>query len=223
MSVDALSGGLVVSIQPPASSHLDKPERIALMAEAAVACGAAGVRIAGPPAIAATRARIAAPIVGIAKREIEGFELYITPSIEDVEQVLGAGATIVATDATNRPRPDGSSLEDAVRLIHQRGALAMADCATLDDARSAVTAGADICATTLCGYTEATRGTPLPAFGLVRDIVALGVFTVCEGGISTPADVRRAFGSGANAIVVGAALDFERLVHRFVEATPARE
>ena len=39
----------------------------------------------------------------------------------------------------------------------------MADCATAEDVRRAAEAQADIVATTLCGYTEETRGTALPA------------------------------------------------------------
>src|SRR5262249_41370644 len=148
----------------------------------AVANGAVGVRIDGAERIRATRRRTGVPIVGIAKRRVAGFEPYITPGLADIAPLVDAGADVIALDATARARPDGSTLAEAVRAIHRLGALAMADCATTLEAARAAEAGADILATTLCGYTPETLGTPLPAFELVRMIGPLG-FTICEGGV----------------------------------------
>lgn len=221
MTLDALRG-LIVSIQPPAGSALDEPAIIAAIAACALANGAVGVRIEGAERIAAVRARLPhAPIVGLIKRAVPGFEPYITASMSDVESVLGAGATIVACDATARPRPDGSTFADAVGAIHRRGATAFADCAQLQDARAARAAGADVLSTTLCGYTAETRAEVLPALGLTSDIAMLGGFTVCEGGIASPAQAADAFAAGAQAVVVGTALtNLDILVRRFAEAAP---
>ena len=94
-----------------------------------------------------------------------------------------------------------------------RGALAMADCAEPGDVARA--------AATLCGYTDATRGTALPALALVRACAACGAFAICEGGIGSPDDVRAAFAAGADAVVVGTALtNLDVLVRRFASATP---
>ena len=219
MNADALQG-LIVSIQPPADSALNNPDIVAAMAACAVANGASGVRIEGVEHIAAVRKRLPnAPIVGLIKHVAQGFEPYITASLADVERVLEAGATLVAADATARARSDASSFADAVALMHRRGALAFADCAQFDDARRALTAGADILATTLCGYTAETRGTPLPALSLVKSIATLRAFTVCEGGVGSPADTAAAREAGADAVVVGTALtNLDVLVRRFAEA-----
>ena len=82
----------------------------------------------------------------------------------------------------------------------------MADCADIADARSARDFGCEIVATTLCGYTAATSGASLPALALCAQIAALGVFTICEGGIGSPAALAAAQGAGADAMVVGTAL-----------------
>lgn len=223
MSLGALRGGLIVSVQPPAGSALDTLEIVAALAAAALANGAVGLRLEGAERIAAVRSRTQAPIIGIVKRTVSGFEPYITASLADVESVLDAGASVVAADATARPRPDGSTFEAAVRAIHRRGALAMADCATFEDAAGAAAAGADILATTLCGYTPQTRGTALPALELVAAIKPLGKFTVCEGGIGSPEAAARAFDAGADAIVVGTAItNVDALVRRFADALPRR-
>jgi N-acylglucosamine-6-phosphate 2-epimerase len=219
MTLDALRG-LIVSIQPPHGSALDEPAIVAAMAACALANGAVGVRIEGVERIAAVRARLPkAPMVGLIKRAVPGFEPYITGSLSDVESALAAGASIVAVDATSRSRSDGSTFADAVAMLHARGTFAFADCAQLRDARAALASGADMLATTLCGYTSETRSEELPALGLVSAIKTLGGFTVCEGGIASPGQAADAFAAGADAVVVGTALtNLDVLVRRYAEA-----
>jgi N-acylglucosamine-6-phosphate 2-epimerase len=219
--LDALRGALIVSVQAETDSPLNTPETIALLSRVAVANGAAAVRVEGLARIAAVRRAVAVPIVGIVKRAYDGFEPYITASEREVAEVVAAGAEIVAFDATGRPRPDGRDAGGVVASIHARGALAMADCATAGDVANAAAAGAEIVATTLCGYTDQTRGTPLPALELLRACAASGAFAICEGGVASPADVRAAFAAGADAVVVGTAItNVDVLVRRFAAASP---
>ncbi len=112
-------------------------------------------------------------------------------------------ADVVAFDATARTRPGGWTVAAAVAAIGHRGLIAMADCATADELRSAAAAGAAIVATTLCGYTADSRGAVLPAIGLLAAATSGGAFAILEGGIGSPDDVRRAFAAGAGAVVVG--------------------
>jgi N-acylglucosamine-6-phosphate 2-epimerase len=198
--------GLIVSIQPEPASVLSTPETIALLARCAVAAGATGVRIEGTLRIAAVRAAVDVPIVGLIKRSYAGFEPYITPTEDEIDAIVGAGADIVAFDATRRPRPHGHDAAALIAATHARGALAMADCATADDVRSAAAARADIVATTLCGYTSDTKGHTLPAFDVLRAAAATGAFAILEGGVGEPEEVRIAFEAGAAAVVVGTAL-----------------
>ena len=222
--LEAIRGGLIVSVQPVAGSVLDSPETVALLSACAAANGAAGLRIEGPVRIAAVRGRVRLPAIGLLKHAYPGFEPYITASLDDVAAVLDAGAEIVAADATLRPRPDGATFAATVDAVHRRGALVMADCATEEEARAAARAGADILGTTLCGYTAQTQGTPLPAIDLVRRISTLGVFTICEGGIGSPSAAKAAFEAGADAVVVGTAItNLDHLVKSFVDATPRNE
>jgi putative N-acetylmannosamine-6-phosphate epimerase len=215
--LERLKGGLVVSVQARAGSALDDPYVLAAMARAAVDNGAAGVRIQGVENLRAVRARVDVPIVGIIKREYDGFEPYITPTLREVSEILACGVEIVAFDATSRPRPGGLEVQQIVDAIHAGGALAMADCALSADGVSAQAAGADILATTLCGYTKETTGQVLPAFDLVRALRNLEAFVICEGGIHTPEAAAAAIGAGAHAIVVGTAItNTEWLVKSYV-------
>jgi len=215
-----LRGGLIVSVQAEAGSPLNTPEQIALLGRAAVANGAAGLRAEGLGRLGALRRAVSVPIIGIVKRSYPGFAPYITPSDREIAEAIAAGAEIVAFDATARPRPDGRDVAAVIAAIHARGALAMADCAGADDVRAAAAAGAEIVATTLCGYTAETTGTALPALELVRACAASGAFAICEGGVSSPDDVRAAFVAGAHAVVVGTAItNVDALVRRFTAAT----
>lgn len=215
-TLDALRGGLIVSVQAWRGSAIDDPAFIAAMAQAAQEGGAVGLRIEGVADLRAVRARVRLPIVGLIKREYAGFDPYITPGLAEIREVLETGAEIVAFDATGRPRPDGSSVAGAIELIHEAGRLALADCATAGNAASAAAAGADAVATTLCGYTPGTRGHTLPALDVVAEIARLPAFCICEGGIRFPPQVRAALEAGADAVVVGTAItNVDWLVREF--------
>ena len=218
----ALRGGLIVSVQAEADSPLNAPEAIALLGRVAVANGAAGLRVEGLARIGAVRQALSVPLIGIVKRTYPGYGPFITPSEREIAEVVAAGAELVAFDATSRPRPDGRDVAAAIAAIHARGALAMADCASAQDVHAAAAAGADVVATTLCGYTPGTQGTRLPALELVASCAASGAFAICEGGVGSPDDLRAAFAAGAQAVVVGTALtNLDLQVRRFAAAAPA--
>lgn len=198
--------GLIVSVQPEPQSVLNRPETVALLCRCAVANGAVAVRVEGAERIAAVRGAVDVPIVGLVKRTYDGFEPYITPTTREIDEVVAAGAEIVAFDATARPRPDGGDVARAIDAIRRSGAIAMADGATPSDLAAAAAAGAPIVATTLCGYTKETRGRPLPAIDLVRDASRTATFVILEGGVAAPSQVAAAFAAGAAAVVVGTAL-----------------
>ena len=229
--LDELRGGLIVSVQAWPGSAIDDPHVIAAMARAAQEGGAVAVRVQGVANIEAVRARVEVPIVGLIKREYAGFEPYITPTLAEVAEVLGAGAEIVTFDATARPRPGGVELRAIVEAIVAGGGTPMADCSTLTDAKAAVAVGCRMLATTLCGYTEETRGHRLPALDLVAalrqsfdrlrtsaqgDTGGGTCFVVCEGGVHSPSQLREALDAGADAVVVGTAItNVDWLVREF--------
>jgi N-acylglucosamine-6-phosphate 2-epimerase len=218
-----LRGRLIVSVQAEDGSLLGDPETIALLARVAVRNGAAGVRIEGAPRIAAVRSALPdVPIVGIVKRRHAGFAPYITSVTAEVAEVAGAGADLVAFDATARPHAGGATVEELIAEARRLGLASLADCATAEEAEAACRAGADAVATTLAGYTDGTRGRSLPALDVVAAVAGRGTFVVCEGGIAAPADARGAFAAGADAIVVGTAItNVDALVRRFAEAAAA--
>jgi N-acylglucosamine-6-phosphate 2-epimerase len=217
-TLDSLRGGLIVSVQAPRGSALDDPRAIAAMAEAVCEAGAVGLRIQSVAHLRAVRKRVRVPIIGLIKREYPGFEPYITPTLQEVRDILNIGIEIVAFDATGRVRPDGTAIDAFAEAIHASGAIAMGDCATEEDGRRARAAGVEALATTLCGYTEPTRGIALPALDLVRSLATIGGFVICEGGIANPQSGLAALDAGADAIVVGTAITgVARLTRAFAD------
>ena len=175
--LEALRGQLVVSAQAYPGEPMRHPQTMAQVAASAVIGGAAAIRVQGLADIQFTRSAVEVPVIGLFKDGHEG--VFITPTVHHALAVAQSGAHIVALDGTRRERPDGRSLAQTIKAVHElSGALVMADCGSLDDALAAAEAGADLVGTTL----------------------------VAEGRIHTPAQARLALEAGAFAVVVGTAI-----------------
>jgi len=205
--------GLIVSCQAPVTSPLHNPTIIAAMAQASANNGAKAVRIDTPNHIKAVKEKVSVPIIGLWKQIIAESDVYITPQFHHALAVAEAGADIIAMDATQRKRPGGEKLVDIIRGIHQQiGKPVMADVDTFASAKLAIDSGADIVGTTLFGYTEETKNLIPPGWELLKQIVENlkvehpKILVICEGGISSPEEAKKALELGADAVVVGTAI-----------------
>ncbi|MCK2218707.1 putative N-acetylmannosamine-6-phosphate 2-epimerase [Actinomadura sp. ATCC 31491] len=213
-----LRGGLVVSCQAPAGHPLRDPEVIARLAECAVLGGAAGLRVNSAADITAVRRRTGAPVIGLHKVR-HGHRDVITPTAELATELAAAGADMIAVDLTPESPGPGPAL---IEHVHGLGLPVMADVSTLEEGLAAWDAGADVVGTTLSGYTARQLPTPPdPDLGLVEALAARGVRVAAEGRYRTEEQVRRAFGAGAWAVVVGGAItDPIAVTRRLAAATP---
>jgi N-acylglucosamine-6-phosphate 2-epimerase len=199
--------GLVVSCQALEDEPLYGSHHMVAMAMAAKEAGAVGIRAGGMADIRAIKDATGLPLIGLVKKQSEGSEVYITPTLEDALAVHAAGADIVAIDGTGRPRPDGRTLEDTIARLKAAGIPVMADIATFREGMQAAEWGADYISTTLSGYTAETQGTPLPNLDLLERLTAvLRIPVVAEGGICQPEQAAAALGLGAAFVVVGSAI-----------------
>lgn len=182
------------------------PETMAQMAEAVALGGAAGIRAQGLDDIALIHSRVALPQIGLWKAG--SGDVFITPTVQHALAVAKAGAEIVAIDGTRRTRPDGVTLTETIRRIHdETGALVMADVGSVADGIAAADAGADCVGTTLAGYTGERTKTEGPDLELVAELSALlALPLLAEGRIHTPAQAAAARNAGAFAVVVGTAI-----------------
>jgi N-acylglucosamine-6-phosphate 2-epimerase len=203
--------GLIVSVQAPEGSPLRDPEVIAAMADASLRNGARGVRLESPEHIGAVRRRCPdALIIGLWKVTDPDSPVYITPGWREISAVWAAGADVIALDATARTRPQNQDLAGLIsRAKRELGAPLMADIDSLDNGLQAAALGCDWVGTTLFGYTEDTADLKPPGWDLVsqlRQNLPDGVGLICEGGIASADQARRALALGADAVVVGTAI-----------------
>lgn len=211
-------GTLVVSCQAELGNPFFSPELMALMARAAEAGGAGGIRANGAVDVAAIRAVTDLPIIGLNKLgDRDG--VFITPTFESAIGIVEAGADLIALDGTLCPRPDGGQLRQQISRIHDElGVPVLADVDSVEAGIAARADGADLVATTLSGYTN-TQAPSGPDVELVRRLAAeLDCPVIAEGRIRTPEDVRAVRDAGAYAVVVGGAITnpmdiTARLVH----------
>lgn len=217
-------GGLIVSCQARDDNPLRGPAFMRAMALAAVQAGGLGIRAEGAEDIAAIRAALDVPIIGLIKRSDPGWDVYITPDFVAAMAVADAGADVIALDATDRPRQGGPIAELIARIHGELGKSVMADIATLEEARAAEAAGADYIGSTMAGYTASTAHRKSgPDLELLGDLVRhCHRPVIAEGRYDTPALAAEALRRGAYAVVVGTAISNPReIARRFVAAMAA--
>ena len=85
---------------------------------------------------------------------------------------------------------------------------------------AAAVIGFDLIGTTMRGYTEYTKGTALPDFGLMEQLARdCKKPVVAEGGIWTPDQLKKALDSGVWTAVIGGAITRPlEITKRFVAA-----
>ena len=215
---------LIVSCQALPHEPLYGAEIMARMASAAVRGGAAAVRANTPSDIAAIRMAVDVPIIGLWKVDIPGYEVYITPRIQDALAIADAGADVIALDATDRPHPEGTAAEFVQSVKRATGLPVMADIATIAEGIAAHEAGADLISTTMSGYTPQSAARNGPDLELVEALarrIGHERHVIAEGRIATPEMMRAELDAGAFAVVVGGAITRpQQIAERFAAFLP---
>ena len=177
---------------------------------------------AEPRAFGPTRARdveairrsVTVPIIGIQKELQADGQILITPSFEAAEQLVRAGADMIALDCTVRGQRFGA-FERLARIKNELRVPVLADIATVDEANAAFHAGADFLLSTMRGYTDDTAHVKVFEPQFIRDLtVATPLPVIAEGRIDSPALAREAIRSGAFCVVVGSSITRPHLVTR---------
>lgn len=219
--LDKIKGGLIVSCQALASEPLYDSYIMSKMALAAKLGGAVGIRANTVVDIKAIKEKVDLPLIGIIKQEYDDSDVYITPTMKEVDALVETGCEIIAIDATNRLRPNGETLEASFTKVREKypNQLFMADTSCFDEGKKAEELGFDLIGTTMAGYTPYTKGTPLPDFNLMQRYVSeLHTPVIAEGGIWVPEQLKKAIDIGVHSAVVGTAITRPRdITKHFVE------
>lgn len=206
--VEAIKGNLIVSCQALPDEPLHSSFIMGRMARAAKVGGASGIRANTSADIKEIQKEVDLPIIGIVKKDYEDSKVYITPTMDEIDELATTGVDIIALDATSDLRPDGKTLDEFFKQIKEKypDQLLMADCSTVEEALHADELGFDFIGTTLVGYTDQSKGDKIEAndFEILREIIAnVDNKVIAEGNINTPEKAKRVIELGAYSVVVG--------------------
>lgn len=206
--LERLRGHLIVSCQALPEEPLHSSFIMGRMALAAMQGGASGIRANTKEDIAEIRRNVDLPIIGIVKRDYEDSQVYITPTMKEIDELMEVKPEIIAVQAGIELRPEGKTLDEFYREIREKypNQPLMADCSTIEEALHADELGFDFIGTTMVGYTEQSRGDRIEAndFEIIRTILEKVTHPViAEGNINTPEKAKRVIELGCFSVVVG--------------------
>ncbi|MGO1589566.1 N-acetylmannosamine-6-phosphate 2-epimerase [Alkalibacterium gilvum] len=222
--LDNIKSGLVVSCQALEDEPLHSSFIMGRMAVAADQAGALGIRANSKQDILAIKKTTDLPVIGIVKRDYDDSEVFITATMEEINELAESGCDMIALDATDRPRPNGESLGAFINEIRAKypSIPLMADASTVEEVLAAERMGFDCVSTTLMGYTEYSTGDNIADndFERLKEIVSkVSVPVIAEGKIDTPEKAKRCFEIGVHSVVVGSAITRPQLIAKqFVDS-----
>lgn len=207
--LEQIKGKLIVSCQALPEEPLYSSFIMSRMAYAAMKGGASGIRCNTVEDIKEIKKTVDLPLIGIIKAVYENSDVYITPTMKEVDALVKEEVAIIALDATNRKRPDTKDLKEFFTVVRQKypQQLFMADCSCEEEGFIAAELGFDLIGTTMSGYTPYTKGTVLPNCKMIERLAKqCGKPVIAEGGIWVPEQLREVMEAGAFAAVVGSAI-----------------
>ena len=224
--LEKIKNKVIVSVQAMPSEPLYDEVCINALIKSVITGGASGLRVAGARDVKNAKKLTTVPVIGITKpsKIPQNYKelVYITPSVKDADDIIEAGADIIAFDATYRKRGTKENILQIIDFIHSKGRLAMADISTFEEGIINTLLGADIISTTLSGYTTySEKNSSEPDFELVKKLAgAIDIPIILEGRIWSPDEVKKAFEAGAFSVVIGSAITRPQLItRRFVKIT----
>lgn len=222
--VEGLKGKLIVSCQALPHEPLHSSFIMGRMALAAKQGGACGIRANTKEDIAEIQSQVDLPVIGIVKRDYEDSQVYITPTMREIEELMEVKPEIIAVDATIGLRPGGKTIDEFFKEVKTKypDQLLMADCSTIEEALHADELGFDFIGTTMVGYTEQSKHLRIEEndFAIIREILEKAKHPViAEGNINTPEKVKRVIDLGCFSVVVGSIITRPQLITKaFAEA-----
>ena len=218
-----IHNNLIVSCQALEDEPLHSSFIMSKMALAAQMGGAKGIRANSVEDIHAIKNEVDLPIIGIIKKDYMGTDVYITPTMKEVDALVEEGVDIIAMDATIQLRLNDLSLDDFFKAVKEKypHQLFMADCSTVEVAIHADELGFDFIGTTLVGYTPQSQNLKIENndFEIIKEIVKHVKHPVIgEGNIDTPEKVKRVLELGCYSVVVGSIITRPQIItKRFVD------
>ncbi|MDD3185648.1 MAG: N-acetylmannosamine-6-phosphate 2-epimerase [Anaerostipes sp.] len=223
-NIAKLKGKLIVSCQALPQEPLHSSFIMGRMAAAAKEGGAVGIRANTKEDIKEIKSVVDLPVLGIVKRDYPDSDVYITPTMKEVDELMEVAPEIIALQATEETRPNGVTLDEFFAQVKEKypNQLWMADCSTIEEAVHADQLGFDFIGTTLVGYTKQSKGLKIEEndFEIIREIIKQVKHPViAEGNVNTPEKAKRVIELGSFSVVVGSIITRPQVITKgFAEA-----
>ena len=117
--LERLRGHLIVSCQALPEEPLHSSFIMGRMALAAMQGGASGIRANTKEDIKEIRRNVDLPVIGIVKRDYEDSQVYITPTMKEIDELMEVKPEIIAVQAGTELRPEGKTLDEFYREIRE--------------------------------------------------------------------------------------------------------
>ena len=209
--LEMVKGSIIVSCQalPVEPMYCEEMSLMPYFAKAAQQAGSKVIRTSSVRDVVAIKEKTGMPVIGLIKRNYEGFESYITPTMQEIDELVAADSDIIALDCTDLKRGDGKTIPEFLAEIRAKypDIVLMADISTFEEGIRAWKCGVDMVGTTMSGYTPHSPKTEGPNYELVRQLVeALPIPVIAEGRVHQPEQAKKMLELGAHAVVVGGAI-----------------
>ncbi|MDO4662220.1 MAG: N-acetylmannosamine-6-phosphate 2-epimerase [Tissierellia bacterium] len=222
-SIEDAKGKLIVSCQALPDEPLHSSFIMGRMALAAKTAGACGIRANTIEDIKEIKKNVDLPIIGIIKKDYDNSKIYITPTMDEIDKLVEEGVDVIATDATDRKRPNHNNLKEFYDDIRKKypDIKLMADCSTIQEALHADELGFDFIGTTMVGYTKESEGLKIEEndFQIIRELLEKTHHPIiAEGNIDSPDKAKRVLELGVYSVVVGGAITRpQNIAKKFVD------
>lgn len=222
--LESLKGGLIVSCQTQKDEPIYTEDMVVKMAECAKWAGAKGLRLNSPEQIRQVKEAFPEmPVIGLFKVWHDDTDVFITPTMKEVDAIVDAGAEIIALDCTAQKTHEGTIAWDLLPQVRAKypDHLIFADVSNIEEAKHASANGAEIVAPTLYGYTKETAHIEGADYRMVAQMCREMKDEACvimEGHLYTPEDAMKCIFVGCHSVVVGSAITRPHYVaKRFVD------
>ena len=209
--LELTKGSIIVSCQalPVEPMYCEEMSLMPYFAKAAQQAGSKAIRTSRVRDVIAIKEKTGLPVIGLHKRNYDGFESYITPTMREIDELVAADSDVIALDCTDMKRGDGKTISEFLAEIRAKypDIVLMADISTFEEGVRAWKCGVDMVGTTMSGYTPHSPKTEGPNYELVEQLVnALPIPVIAEGRVHYPEQAKKMLELGAHAVVVGGAI-----------------
>ena len=214
---------IIISCQAYEDTPLYGADNMRKMVECAIIGGAKAVRCCWPQDIAAARS-LSDDLIIIGINKVMSPDrtpdtIFITPTFEKAEEVIKAGADIVALDCRITKSRGKDELLDLLKSLKEKypDVPLMADCGTFEEGMIVAESGyMDILSTTLSGNVRKMTGPDIELLKLFKQNSTLPVNA--EGRIWELADIKAVKEAGADMLTIGTAVTRPHLItKRFID------